>query len=608
MYSDPNLDTPPPQSQFRRPWSPEPYDPQPSTHNTYNPHSRFLNQGYEQEYQPNYNYDHSYPTAPRRREASEVSVEALDLADYAMTLRAHQNNAYQSTSREMFYPPSPPAQRPFANRPPSTMSRMDTLSSNTHSSPGRGRNTSRRPFSLPPPSAHSHSSRHSQPTSPRSGNSRNNVYMHNSNSASRQNPRSSDPEIDIAQFPAWSRNWYNSKPAATSPPDIYTSLPPSSWSPRRAPFDNGAMFRPDTLPHSSSDFYDPYNHPASSLGHESTRDLLPWSSEPPDYGPMIDSSLKEERIRMLEREFGPNAKPKGPTENNGEFVDEDGKPLVGTVDSKGRLVTKGPRKRLALRMLQIVLSLTAAIPGIYAALAIKPKAEDKPPPSGSVAAYVLYVFSSLTVVLLLYLFLFRPCCCSGRRKKTTGPGGNPMANGMMVLPVSGLPGSKKKAKKAKRGKKGMPMPGGGDVQVNLIVDPNAFGGRPEDDDDTDDELDDDGGSVPGSFDPASARRKRKRAKRRSVFAGLAMEEAWKAARSWLKKITAVDTFGLILWGAVFIFILIGKRCPSGGFDGWCNAYNVSTAAACLLCVSFGIAIFFDVQDLSGSKLSPRTRT
>ncbi|KAF7323098.1 hypothetical protein HMN09_00089900 [Mycena chlorophos] len=605
MYAHHNLDSPPPPSQFRRPWSPDPYDPLPSTSQ-----SRFVNQGYaqDQDYQPDYGYGYNYPygtsAAPRRqREASEVSMEALDLADYAMTLRAHpQNNAYPGSSRDAFYPPSPPAHRPLAS-PPSAVSRMDTLSSNTHSSSARAGRTPRRPYSLPPPSVNSHSSRRSQPTSPRSAASRNYPY----GSGSRQPPRASDPEIDIAHFPAFSRTWYNNKPGATSPPDRYTALPPSSWNNRRAPMDLDAhdMFRPDARPQ-SVDPYDPYSHPASSLGHESTRDLLPWSSEPPDYGPSIDASLKEERIRMLEREFGPNAnKSSGLSASNGEFLDEDGKPLVGTVNSKGQLVTKGPKKRLALRITQVILSLAAMIPGIYAALLIKPT--TKPPPSGTVAAYVLYIFSSLTVLLMLYMFAIRPCCCAGKRRKpTNGPGGHPMANGMMVMPVSGLPGGKK-PKKPKKGKKGMQMPGGlGDVQVNLIVDPNAFGRQEDDLDDTDEELDEAG--MPGTYDPEAARRKRKRAKRRSVFAGLAMEEAWKMARSWLKKVTAVDVLGLILWGGVFIFILIGKRCPSGQFDGWCNAYNTSTAAGCLLAVSFGVGIFFDVQDLAGSKLSPRTRT
>lgn len=39
----------------------------------------------------------------------------------------------------------------------------------------------------------------------------------------------------------------------------------------------------------------------------------------------------------------------------------------------------------------------------------------------------------------------------------------------------------------------------------------------------------------------------------------------------------------------------------------CNAYNVSTASACLLAVSFALSLFFDVQDLYASKQSPRTR-
>ncbi|KAJ7273278.1 hypothetical protein C8J57DRAFT_1449746 [Mycena rebaudengoi] len=582
MYADPRLDTPPPQSQFRRPWSPEPYDPRPS--------------GYQEEvYQPDYGY--GYPeygygaqAAPRRREASDVSVEALDLADYAMTLRTHQANPFYGQD---MYPPSPPLHRPLAARPPSVVSRMDTLSSNTHSSRPRG--PPRRPYSLPPPSVQSHSSRTSHPRS--------------SNYPARSPPQSA-PDIDTAHFPAWSRNWYANKPTA-SPPDIYTSLPRSSFTPKRSPFAPGTLF-----PESDA-AYDPYaTAGASSLGYDSTRDLLPWSSDPPDYGPGIDPTLKEERMRMLEREFGPHAKGPGAAGPAGDFLDENGKPLIGTVDARGQLVTKGPRRRMALRISQILLALAAAIPAIYGALVIKPK--EPPPPRGTAAAYVLYVFSVLSAALLLYMFAFRPCCCPGKRRRPAGGpgGGNPLANGMMVLPVSGLPGGSKKPKKGKggKGKKGM-MPGGmGDVQVNLIVDPNAFGGSRrggDDDSDSDDdefEFDAEGRSVPGSFDPAAARRKRKRAKRRSVFAGLAMEEDWKRARAWAKKVTAVDVLGGILWGAVFIFILIGKRCPSGGFEGWCNAYNVSTAAACLLCVSFALATFFDVQDLAGSKASPRTRT
>jgi hypothetical protein len=69
-------------------------------------------------------------------------------------------------------------------------------------------------------------------------------------------------------------------------------------------------------------------------------------------------------MRMLQREFGS----KGGTRPKSEFADSDGKPLIGTVDHKGRLVTQGPKKRVAVRILQIALALGAAIPSIYVAL------------------------------------------------------------------------------------------------------------------------------------------------------------------------------------------------------------------------------------------------
>jgi hypothetical protein len=70
---------------------------------------------------------------------------------------------------------------------------------------------------------------------------------------------------------------------------------------------------------------------------------------------------------MLEREFGPNSR-RGKGKSQGDFVDEEGKPLVGMVDSKGNLVTQGPKKRTAVRILQILFALGAGIPAIYAAV------------------------------------------------------------------------------------------------------------------------------------------------------------------------------------------------------------------------------------------------
>ncbi len=64
-------------------------------------------------------------------------------------------------------------------------------------------------------------------------------------------------------------------------------------------------------------------------------------------------------MRMLEREFGGKGGPK----DEGEA-----ETMVGCIDQRGRLITQGPKKRLAVRWVQALLALTAAISSIYAAL------------------------------------------------------------------------------------------------------------------------------------------------------------------------------------------------------------------------------------------------
>ena len=273
---------------------------------------------------------------------------------------------------------------------------------------------------------------------------------------------------------------------------------------------------------------------------------------------------------MLERKFGTTKA------RSSAFLDERGKPIIGTVDAKGNLVTQGPKKRFVLRMVQILLAGTAAIPSIYAAIVIKqPHPGDPPPPANKPAAFVLYILSVLTLLLLLYLFVFRPCCCCSPRKKGKDAENPLLGNGMMVLPVpgSGGGGGKKKGggggKRGKKGGKGKGGGGGGDVQVNLIVDPHAFNfGHDHDEDDNAGPSDDDGG-MPGSFSLPKPRSKgRGRQRRRGILAGLAMEESWRHARGWAKKLAIVDVAGVVLWGAAFVLILLGKRCPSGAFSGW----------------------------------------
>lgn len=343
------LDSPPPASQFRRPWSPDPFDPAPSQPLRPSQQSR---NDYDLPGMRPYAYDED---RRRRREPSEVSVEALDLADYAMTLRPRRNDQDFQIYPEDMYPPSQNRRPPSRDSmvPPSLVSRVDTLSSNTHST----RSAGRRPYSLPPPTR---SSDRRNMASPPSAYSRYPQFAQPHYSSPRVYQPEQAGEIDVSQFPSWSRNWYTTQdPGPSSPPDIYTPLPKSQFDSHRSPFDPGNIASRKSLDYS----YDPYA-PASSLGHESSRDLLPWNNAGPSES--VDSYMKEERMRMLEREFGPNAKRK--SKMAGDFTDENGKPLVGTVNPKGQLVTQGPKKRIAIRVGQIVLALGASIPGIYAAL------------------------------------------------------------------------------------------------------------------------------------------------------------------------------------------------------------------------------------------------
>ena len=327
MYPDSHLNTLPPPSQFRRPWSPDPYDPLSS------------NTASNSQRNSDSTYDHPHYRR-QQREGSDASVEALDLADYSSTLRARA-----------FGDPHPPFNalpslhlQPLSIQPP----RIPDIVSNAPSFPSSSRHPSRRPFSLPPSSVHSnttfsHSSRSPQPV--------------------QSQARTVESEIDVSRFPVWSRNWYTSSnpiSGLNSPPDIYPPLPVSHLPTNQSPFDPGYKHKEGLADLPSPDEF--YSAPPS-FDHNSSRDLLPWNNDPLESTP-IDPSVKEERLRMLEREFGAQNKSK----NFQDGLDENGDPVIGSVDEAGSLVTQGPTKRKALRVLQIILTLTAGVPSIYAAL------------------------------------------------------------------------------------------------------------------------------------------------------------------------------------------------------------------------------------------------
>ncbi|KAH9930729.1 uncharacterized protein B0H18DRAFT_993292 [Fomitopsis serialis] len=573
MNPDYRLDTPPPSSRFRRPWSPDPQDLLP-------PMPRAFDDDHFDAYNPGRHLS-------RQREPSDVSVEALDLADYAAHLR-RDNNPYPPPEFHAYdsYPPSPRAARPLASSPdslqPPSLASPSASSAPSISEVGH-RVPNRRPFSLPPPSF-PHRSPQSHPSLSTSGRGPYDPYV-------RVAGTGTDSEIDIAAFPSFSRTWYGANKA-------HSPLPPPSSAPghgpgatKLSPFDP-AYPTPDYDP----DPYNPYTFsPPPSYNPRSSRDLVPWGSDPTEADAPVDPGTKEERMRMLQAEFG------------GKQVGTPGEDeeKVGSVDQKGKLITEGPTKRLAARCVQVLLVIAACISSVYTGLVIK--TTSTPPPKGKMAAYVLYVFSFVTLLACIYMYMIRPCCCGARDRKLDTPFGAEGPGGMMVLPVQGLPGGGKKKGKKKKGRGGGQGEG---VQVNLIVDPTMFGGGPggRDRDRDEWEVEEEGeeGSAPGSFEGNGGKRKGG-PRRRGIFAGLAMEAQWKRARKQLKVLMAFDCVMALAWGVVFVVILMGKKCPVGGYLGWCDGYNVGTASACLLFLAFCFSIFFDIKDLHASKASPRTR-
>lgn len=132
------------------------------------------------------------------------------------------------------------------------------------------------------------------------------------------------------------------------------------------------------------------------------------------------------------------------------------------------------------------------------------------------------------------------------------------------MPMSG--GKKKKGKSKGYGKG---KHAAQDVQVNLIVDPTMFGGAVDED-----SGDDDDGDEVGDVQQQKTTRKR-RAKRRNHVLAMKQEEAWRAARKRLKWNTVVDAVGMVVWGAVFVWVISKGKCTSKSVSGGNEWYVVS---------------------------------
>ena len=323
MFSSHRLDSPPPISQFRRPWSP-------------------------------LNFESTRNGAQRQdRISSESSFEALELVEYQarfpQTRQAEpmHNQVYHSSyPPEHFpeYPATPPRSFSLASRssypsPPSLVS-AGSSSAQSHSRSGRSHTPSRRPFSLPTPTPRYPFT----PPGSNSGHSHNVPRIFEAQSP----PVTSQPEVDISSFPEWSRGWYDrpkpQMPGAFDPYDTFN------------PYD--AEFSPQS--HDGFGFGYPAK-PLSSV-NDSHRSLLPWSGEDDAPRTHVTSEMKEDRLRMLEKEFGQNGQP---------YFEGDESKVIGSVDSKGNIITDGPKKRVITRWVQFTFVLGTIIASYYSALVSK---------------------------------------------------------------------------------------------------------------------------------------------------------------------------------------------------------------------------------------------
>ena len=148
---------------------------------------------------------------------------------------------------------------------------------------------------------------------------------------------------------------------AISPPSAYHSV---SNADSISPFD-------PAYPTHKHNFLNSFQRqPFSDLGYHSvpssldsnSRNVLPWVNEARDpLDEQLDPEVKKERVQMLEREFF------GAGKGTEKGLDDE-EVMIGSADRRGRLITQGPKKRLATRWFQALLTLGAAFSLVYIAL------------------------------------------------------------------------------------------------------------------------------------------------------------------------------------------------------------------------------------------------
>ncbi|CAE6468768.1 hypothetical protein ACGC1H_004196 [Rhizoctonia solani] len=534
---------------------------------------------------------HGYNTHGHGQQPADTSVAALDLAQYSARLNAqqasynpypqagygsnvqsaygsHPQSAYSAHPQPAYgaqvqpgYTSQPPAaayqiqptaanyQSPTAAHPPTTYPTppaSQPASSNYNPEPAVGRGTVNvadfidvGPFTYsgirsPPPKREEspqRPQRHESPQRPQRHESPQRVQRHES---PQRAPRNDTPQRPQAQSP---------QPAGHLP-----------WAPGNTSTNDHDLGDPDLV------------YPASSPSRNNSNSVFNVQAQSQNQAHDSASETShspEERNANETSYFSPDPS----TENKGKKdwgVREEGE-RAGDINSDGKLISNGPRIRIAVRALEVLCAIGAVVACIYA-FAV-PKPNPAAPPASRPAVYLIVVFGFVTIFVFAYIYIVRGLFGVGRNKD------DPYAHAM-VLPISRhrLGGSNKSAKSQSN------------VQVNLIADPSAS---------------EQGGNltpgVPWSEQKTSG----------GVFTSYEREKARLAARKGLWWALGLDVVGALAWGAGFVLAMVGPRCPVGGYSGWCNAFNGAVACSCIGCVLFIVSGVLVGRDLVASRRSDR---
>ncbi len=418
-------DTPP---IIRRPWSPPSTRPDMELGDDGGAIARYLAEVDAQPASARLQQAGGWHDRRRQREPSEISVDALDLADYSHTMdsrrdqimlgpQPHQlptpSHTPPISARSLKYPPIalPPADDVYARYPgPPKQRRIINLNDNApferpfsaQSLQSRTSGRSAGAYSA----AHSSNARSSPSPYPRYSPAPRTTPRHMSLPApipgepmifaanrSQPSPKFGTSvfdeagDVDVNSFPKWSRGWYDqgnsTQPGTGRRKGDLTFPNPASgsretlrqeeadlgiWPPQAAP----------NYPSTSTYPYAPYPHSAPSSPRRdpmspSSPPPMPWGQSSSALGHGYDTtdgtpqyvpdSIKEERMRMLEKEFGSSSKGKGKERAWGTSDAP-----VGAIDAQGSLVTDGPKRRTAVRWMQTLLAAVSAGAGLYGAL------------------------------------------------------------------------------------------------------------------------------------------------------------------------------------------------------------------------------------------------